>query len=237
MPVESPERDRHMQVPVPEKLNLSVEGPERDRHMDKQMTSVGPSLVKFSVSLGCMGYVAFGNNAPGNILTEFYEPFWLVDIANFAILIHLIRAFQKVYAQPIFTSYENWLASKWPSTIFFNKVYTIRLPFTEASFRFTICKLVLRTLFYIITTTIAMALPFFNAILGLLGSIAFWPLTVYFLVNMYISQAKSKKGSNKWLTLQSLSLIALIVSLVSAVGFVADIVERLEHAKFFSVTF
>ncbi|XP_043703587.1 amino acid permease 8-like [Telopea speciosissima] len=190
----------------------------------------------FYVSLGCMGYVAFGNNAPGNILTGFYEPFWLVDIANLAVLIHLIGAFQ-VYAQPIFTSYEKWLASKWPSTIFFNKVYTVRLPFTEASFRFTICKLVLRTLFCIITTAVAMAIPFFNAILGLLGSIAFWPLTVYFPVTMYISQAKIKRGSNKWLALQSLSLIAFLVSLVSAIGSVADIVERLKHAKFFSVTF
>ncbi|XP_042507740.1 amino acid permease 8-like isoform X2 [Macadamia integrifolia] len=188
------------------------------------------------VSLGCVGYLAFGNNAPGNVLTGFYEPFWLVDIANLAVLIHLIGAFQ-VYAQPIFSSYEKWLASKCPSTVFFNKVYTVRLPFTEACFRFTICKLVLRTLFCIFTTLVAMMLPFFNAILGLLGSIAFWPLTVYFPVTMYISQAKIKTGSFKWLGLQSLSLISLLVSLVSALGSVADIIDRLKHAKIFSVTF
>lgn len=48
----------------------------------------------FYVSLGCIGYAAFGNDAPGNVLTGFKEPFWLVDIANVAVLVHLIGAYQ-----------------------------------------------------------------------------------------------------------------------------------------------
>ncbi|KAJ4981095.1 hypothetical protein NE237_031932 [Protea cynaroides] len=209
--------------------------PENETMKKASLYGLGVTTI-FYVSLGCVGYMAFGNNVPGNVLTGFYEPFWLVDIANLAVLIHLIGAFQ-VYAQPMFTFFEKWLASKYPSAVFFHKVYAIWLPFTKAYFRFTICKLVFRTLFCIITIAVAMILPFFNAILGLLGSIAFWPLTVYFPVTMYISQAKIKRGSNKWLALQSLSMIALVVSLVSAVGSVADIAERLKHAKLFSVTF
>jgi amino acid permease len=50
----------------------------------------------FYLLLGCTGYAAFGNEAPGNILTgeAFYEPFWLVDIANICVIIHLIGAYQ-----------------------------------------------------------------------------------------------------------------------------------------------
>lgn len=48
----------------------------------------------FYVSLGCMGYAAFGNAAPGNVLTGFDEPFWLVDVANVAVVIHLVGAYQ-----------------------------------------------------------------------------------------------------------------------------------------------
>lgn len=48
----------------------------------------------FYISLGCAGYAAFGNDAPGNILTGFYKPFWLVDVANLAVLVHLVGAFQ-----------------------------------------------------------------------------------------------------------------------------------------------
>lgn len=43
-----------------------------------------------------MGYAAFGNDAPGNLLTGFgfYEPFWLVDFSNVCIVLHLVGAFQ-----------------------------------------------------------------------------------------------------------------------------------------------
>ncbi|XP_048495741.1 amino acid permease 8 isoform X2 [Beta vulgaris subsp. vulgaris] len=43
----------------------------------------------FYLMCGCLGYAAFGNDAPGNMLTGFYEPFWLVDVANIFIVIHL----------------------------------------------------------------------------------------------------------------------------------------------------
>ncbi|KAK4800740.1 hypothetical protein SAY86_021227 [Trapa natans] len=50
----------------------------------------------FYVMCGCLGYAAFGNDAPGNFLTGFgfYEPFWLIDVANVCIAIHLIGAYQ-----------------------------------------------------------------------------------------------------------------------------------------------
>lgn len=50
----------------------------------------------FYLLCGCMGYAAFGDMAPGNLLTGFgfYNPFWLLDIANAAIFIHLVGAYQ-----------------------------------------------------------------------------------------------------------------------------------------------
>lgn len=50
----------------------------------------------FYMLCGCMGYAAFGDAAPGNLLTGFgfYNPFWLLDIANAAIAVHLVGAYQ-----------------------------------------------------------------------------------------------------------------------------------------------
>lgn len=50
----------------------------------------------FYMLCGCMGYAAFGDEAPGNLLTGFgfYNPYWLLDIANLAIVIHLVGAYQ-----------------------------------------------------------------------------------------------------------------------------------------------
>ncbi|KAF3781642.1 hypothetical protein EJ110_NYTH29123 [Nymphaea thermarum] len=52
----------------------------------------------FNLSLGCIGYAAFGNSSPGNFLTAFksYGPFWLVDIGNPCIVILLVGAYQNL---------------------------------------------------------------------------------------------------------------------------------------------
>ena len=61
----------------------------------KQATAVGVSVTTlFYMLCGILGYIAFGNNAPGNFLTGFYEPFWLVDLANVCIVVHLVGAYQ-----------------------------------------------------------------------------------------------------------------------------------------------
>ncbi|XP_027940895.1 amino acid permease 1-like isoform X2 [Vigna unguiculata] len=41
-----------------------------------------------------LGYAAFGDNTPGNILTGFTEPFWLVALGNGCIIMHMIGAYQ-----------------------------------------------------------------------------------------------------------------------------------------------
>ncbi|XP_072999109.1 uncharacterized protein [Typha latifolia] len=75
---------------------------------------------------------AFGDDTPGNIFTGFSEPFWLIDVANFAVLIHLIGAYQ-IFAQPLFAFYEQWLATNFPNSAFFNRVYSTRIPFDKSN--------------------------------------------------------------------------------------------------------
>lgn len=63
----------------------------------KKATFIGISIsTAFYMACGLLGYAAFGNNAPGNFLTGFgfYEPFWLVDLANLCIVVHLVGAYQ-----------------------------------------------------------------------------------------------------------------------------------------------
>ena len=45
---------------------------------------------------GVVGYAAFGNTTSGNFLTGFgfYEPYWLVALANVLIVVHLVGAYQ-----------------------------------------------------------------------------------------------------------------------------------------------
>ncbi|XP_028549766.1 amino acid permease 3-like [Dendrobium catenatum] len=80
-----------------------------------------------------MGYGAFGDSAPGNFLTGFgfYNPFWLLDISNAAIVIHLVGAY-KVFCQPLFAFIEKWANRTWPDSKFISKEIRIRLSSTKS---------------------------------------------------------------------------------------------------------
>jgi len=73
------------------------------------MYGIGATTI-FYISVGCAGYAAFGSNAPGNILTAGgLGPFWLVDIANMCLILHLIGAYQvSSTSQLMYTSLEEF---------------------------------------------------------------------------------------------------------------------------------
>jgi hypothetical protein len=82
----------------------------------KKASLVGVStMTTFYMLCGVLGYAAFGNKAPGNFLTGFgfYDPFWLVDVGNACIAVHLIGAYQ-VFCQPVYQVVEGWARGAWP---------------------------------------------------------------------------------------------------------------------------
>ncbi|KAK1276392.1 Amino acid permease 3 [Acorus gramineus] len=179
----------------------------------------------FYMLCGCMGYAAFGDKAPGNLLTGFgfYNPYWLLDIANAAIVIHLIGAYQ-VYCQPLFAFVEKWANKAYPNSDFIGKEFKVM----KGKLNINLFRLTWRSAFVVATTVISMLLPFFNDVVGLLGALGFWPLTVYFPVEMYIAQKKVPRWSTKWVCLQMLSLACLVISVAAAAGSVAGVVTDLK---------
>ncbi|AQK99144.1 amino acid permease 5-like isoform X1 [Zea mays] len=209
--------------------------PPENRTMKKAaMYGIGATTI-FYISVGCAGYAAFGSNAPGNILAAGgLGPLWLVDIANMCLILHLIGAYQQVYAQPVFASVERWAASRWPEAKFMSSAYTVSvsIPLLQrGSVTVAPHKLVLRTAIVGATTAVALAIPFFNAVLGLLGAFSFWPLTVYFPISMHIAQGKIARGTKWWCLLQALSMVCLVISVAVGVGSVTDIVDSLKASS------
>ncbi|KAJ0086707.1 hypothetical protein Patl1_08294 [Pistacia atlantica] len=200
------------------------------------LVSVGVTTL-FYMLCGCFGYAAFGDLSPGNLLTGFgfYNPYWLLDIANAAIVIHLVGAYQ-VYCQPLFAFIEKQAAARFPDSDFITKEIKIPIPGFRP-FSLNLFRLVWRTIFVILTTVISMLLPFFNDVVGLLGALGFWPLTVYFPVEMYIAQKKIPKWSTKWLCLQILSFACLVITIAAAAGSIAGVVLDLKSYKPFSTSY
>jgi amino acid permease len=75
----------------------TVKAPPAENKTMKRATLIGIlTTTIFYMSVGCVGYAAFGDAAPGNLLTGFgfYNPYWLVDFANACIVVHLVGAYQ-----------------------------------------------------------------------------------------------------------------------------------------------
>ncbi|CAI0423628.1 unnamed protein product [Linum tenue] len=161
------------------------------------------------------------------------QRFWRIcqaigDIA-FAYAYSTVLIEIQVFAQPIFSLVESSCRQRWPEVKFVTTDHQITIPFLGGtSFQVNWFRVVWRSAFVAVTTVLATVLPFFNVLLALIGAASFWPLTVYFPIEMYIARAKVSKFSFSRMCLQALSLICLLVSLVAAAGSVAGLIQSLK---------
>ncbi|CAN7024333.1 unnamed protein product [Brassica oleracea var. botrytis] len=180
----------------------------------------------FYLCCGCFGYAAFGDATPGNLLTGFgfYEPFWLVDFANACIVLHLVGGYQ-VYSQPIFAAMERVLTERYPQNKLITKFYGFKLPSSRGvTVTLSPMRLCLRTTYVVIITGVSILFPYFNEVLGVLGAVGFWPLAVYFPVEMCILQKKIPVWTRQWILLRAFSFVCLLVSVLALVGSIYGLV-------------
>ncbi|XP_073053938.1 amino acid permease 8-like isoform X2 [Primulina eburnea] len=191
----------------------------------------------FYLMCGCLGYAAFGNNAAGNMLTGFgfYEPFWLVYLGNACIVLHLVGAYQ-VISQPIFSAVESCVIGRWPKSDFVTKEYGIGSgKNSKCKCSINLLRLVWRSSFVMLATFLAMMMPFFNDFLALLGAIGYWPLGVYFPIQLHIVKSKMRTRTWSWLGLQLINSVCFVVAVAAACGSIQGINESLKKYKPFEV--
>lgn len=192
--------------------------PSESKSMKKASTIAVVVTTFFYLCCGGFGYAAFGEKTPGNLLTGFgfYEPYWLVDFANACIVLHLVGGYQ-VYSQPLFAVIENWIAEKYPDNRFLNKNLTYKFP-RLPGFQLNLLRLCFRSIYVVSTTAIAVMFPYFNQAIGLVGGFGFWPLTVYFPVEMYFKQKNIEAWTIKWIMLRAFSVICFLVTAFALIG-------------------
>ncbi|KAG6385690.1 hypothetical protein SASPL_154527 [Salvia splendens] len=105
------------------------------------------------------------------------------------------------------------------------------------NYKINLFKLTLRSVFVVTSTVVSMVLPFFGGAVGFLGELGFWPLTVFFPVEMYISSHKIPKWSSRWTSLQIMSGACLVISIAAAAGSVAGVVSDLKVYKPFKTSY
>ncbi|RZC00087.1 putative amino acid permease 7 isoform D [Glycine soja] len=197
----------------------TLESPPPENQTMKKASMVAIFITTFFyLCCGCFGYAAFGNDTPGNLLTGFgfFEPFWLIDLANACIILHLVGGYQ-IYSQPIYSTVDRWASRKFPNSGFVNNFYRVKLPLLPG-FQLNLFRFCFRTTYVISTIGLAIFFPYFNQILGVLGAINFWPLAIYFPVEMYFVQQKIAAWSSKWIVLRTFSFACFLVTVMGLVG-------------------
>lgn len=119
---------------------------------------------------------------------------------------------------------ERCLTEKYPQNKFIARFYGFKPPFSKGTVKLNPMRVCLRTTYVVIITGVAMVFPYFNEVLGVLGALGFWPLAVYFPVEMCILQKKIQVWTRPWLLLRAFSFICLLVSLLAFVGSVYGLV-------------
>lgn len=205
----------------------TLESPPPENQTMKKASMVAIFITTFFyLCCGCFGYAAFGDATPGNLLTGFgfFEPYWLIDIANVCIIIHLVGGYQ-IYSQPIYSTADRWFSKKYPNSGFVNDFHKVKLPLLPA-FEINLFRFCFRTSYVISTTGLAILFPYFNQVLGVLGAINFWPLAIYFPVEMYFVQKKVGAWTRKWIVLRIFSFACFLVTMVGFVGSFEGIIRE-----------
>lgn len=130
----------------------------------------------------------------------------------------------QVYSQPVFAMVDTWLEDQFPESSFLHRNYTLKLPlFPPCSLN--IVRLCFRTTYVVSTTAVAMVFPYFNQVLGVLGTINFWPLAIYFPVEMCLRQKNIMPWTTEWIFFRSFSIVCLLVTVFIFAGSIEGIVS------------
>ena len=126
---------------------------------------------------------------------------------------------------------ERWFAEKFPNSGFVTKNYALKLLALPTT-RLNLLRLCFRTSYVALTTGIAIIFPYFNQVVAVAvavaGALTFWPLVIYFPVEMYIAQKNIRAWTCKWVVLRVYSVICLLVASFALAGSL----EGLINAKF-----
>ncbi|KMT12659.1 hypothetical protein BVRB_4g091170 [Beta vulgaris subsp. vulgaris] len=196
--------------------------PSENETMKKASTISLAITTLFYLLCGGFGYAAFGVDTPGNLMTGLNEPYWLIDFANVCIVLHLVGGYQ-VFSQPLFAGVDRWVAQKFPDNEFIHKSHTLKLPLLPY-LRVNLFRVCIRTTYVASTTILAIVFPYFNQVLGILGALMFWPLSIYFPVEMYLKQRNIEAWTGRWIALRTFTYVCLVVTLFALSGSIQGVV-------------
>ncbi|KAL6968236.1 hypothetical protein U1Q18_034037 [Sarracenia purpurea var. burkii] len=192
------------------------------KNMYKGVSTAYGVIVLTYWQLAFCGYWAFGSQVQPYIVASLTNPEWATVMANLFAVIQISGCFQ-IYCRPTYAYFEETMLSRKTAG---------RLPLQKQ-----IVRLVFTSIYMVLMTLVAAAMPFFGDFVSICGAIGFTPLDFVFPALAYLKAGKNPGNAKTRRLLMFLNLTIAasfsIVAVLGCVGAVRFIVKDVETYRFF----
>eukprot|EP00878_Enallax_costatus_P009298 GHUV01009718.1.p1 GENE.GHUV01009718.1~~GHUV01009718.1.p1 ORF type:complete len:332 (+),score=46.62 GHUV01009718.1:660-1655(+) len=173
-------------------------------------------LCYFGVSI--VGFWAFGTAVSENVLMAFAHgpTHWVVSMAQMMVVIHVASAYQ-VYTQPVFSLLEARIQRARGGV--------------EVPVHWRCC---LRLVYVGLIALVAILVPFFGALMGLIGAIAITPTTFLLPPLLWVLLKQPNKWGLEWSINWALVWITGLLGVLGTVGSIYSIADSWSTFKLFA---
>ncbi|KAF9682966.1 hypothetical protein SADUNF_Sadunf05G0163100 [Salix dunnii] len=202
-------------------IQSTVKEPAK-KNMYKGVSAAYTVIVLTYWQLAFCGYWAFGSEVQPYILASLTFPEWTIVMANLFAVIQISGCYQ-IYCRPTYAYFEKNMLRSNTASYFPLKNHLIRLVCT--------------TIYIVLITLIAAAMPFFGDFVSICGAIGFTPLDFVFPAIAYLKSGRMPKNMELRISVQILNLAIAtwfsVVAVLGCIGAVRFIVEDIKTYKFF----
>ncbi|XP_010274178.1 PREDICTED: GABA transporter 1-like [Nelumbo nucifera] len=205
---------------LPEIQNTVMEPAKKN--MYKSVSAAYSIIVLSYWQIAFSGYWAFGSEVQSYILSSLTIPGWAIFMANIFAVIQISGCFQ-IYCRPTYAYFEERMPSNKTDKCLRMRSYLRRLIFTSV--------------YMVIITTAAAAMPFFGDFVSICGAIGFTPLDFVFPAIAFLKAGKMPKNIKLRRLVQVLNLTISawfsVVAVLGCLGAVRFIIKDIKTYKFF----
>ncbi|XAR58604.1 hypothetical protein NMG60_11014073 [Bertholletia excelsa] len=194
------------------------------KNMYKGVSAAYGIIILTYWQLAFCGFWAFGSDVQPYIVSSLTTPEWTTIMANLFALIQISGCFQ-IYCRPTYSYFEeNLLPGKATGKHLFQ-------------FQSHLTRLVFTSIYIVLVTLFAAAMPFFGDFVSICGAIGFTPLDFVFPVLAHLKAGRAWKTTrvSRLQTLLNLGIAVWfsVVAVLGCTGAVRFIVEDVRTYKFF----
>ncbi|KAA8543325.1 hypothetical protein F0562_021180 [Nyssa sinensis] len=192
------------------------------KNMYKGVSTAYSIIVLTYWQLAFCGYWAFGSEVQPYIVASLTIPEWTTVMANLFAVIQISGCFQ-IYCRPTYAYFEERMLSRKTNS--------------QCHLRNRLSRLIFTSIYMVLITLVAAAMPFFGDFVSICGAIGFTPLDFVFPVLAYIKAGKTPRNTSIRYAVLFINLAIAtwfsVVAVLGCIGAVRFIVEDIKTYRFF----